>query len=63
MGVIDFVLALAQDMLLAAIPAVVIYNHLARTLAGLRGVLGDLSAGIQQVVSRDMDRNTKRPTP
>lgn len=61
-GIAEALLATALG-LVAAIPAVVIYNHLARTLAGLRGVLGDLSAGIQQVVSRDMDRNTKRHTP
>lgn len=61
-GIAEALLATALG-LVAAIPAVVIYNHLARTLAGLRGVLGDLSAGIQQLVSRDMDRKTKRHTP
>lgn len=54
-GIAEALLATALG-LVAAIPAVVIYNHFARTLAGLRGVLGDLSAGIQQVVSRDLDR-------
>ncbi|MGO1540192.1 MAG: tonB-system energizer ExbB [Luteimonas sp.] len=42
--------------LVAAIPAVVVYNHFTRTQGGLRGLLGDLSAGIQQLVSRDLDR-------
>ncbi len=49
--------------LVAAIPAVVIYNHFARTLADLRGTLGDVSAGIQQVVSRDLDRRTQGHVP
>lgn len=49
--------------LVAAIPAVVIYNHFARTLADLRGTLGDVSAGIQQVVSRDLDRRTQGAVP
>ncbi|MGP1664891.1 MAG: tonB-system energizer ExbB, partial [Rhodanobacter sp.] len=42
--------------LVAAIPAVVIYNHFSRMLAGIRGGLGDLSAGVQQLVSRDLDK-------
>lgn len=61
-GIAEALLATALG-LVAAIPAVVIYNHFARTLAGLRGVLGDLSAGIQQVVSRDLDRKTQRQVP
>ncbi|MGR4877140.1 tonB-system energizer ExbB [Pseudoxanthomonas sp. LARHCG66] len=58
-GIAEALLATALG-LVAAIPAVVIYNHFARTLAGVRGVLGDLSAGIQQVVSRDLDRRMQR---
>ncbi len=54
-GIAEALLATALG-LVAAIPAVVIYNHFTRTLAGLRGVLGDLSAGLQQLVSRDLDR-------
>lgn len=41
---------------MAAIPAVVIYTHFTRVLAGLRALLGDLSAAGQQRVSRDFDR-------
>lgn len=61
-GIAEALLATALG-LVAAIPAVVIYNHFARTLAGLRGVLGDLSAGIRQVVSRDLDRVMQRQAP
>ncbi|MGO1718900.1 MAG: tonB-system energizer ExbB [Luteimonas sp.] len=45
--------------LVAAIPAVIVYNHFTRTLAGLRGLSGDLSAGIQQLLSRDLDRTAR----
>ncbi|CAN7536935.1 tonB-system energizer ExbB [Pseudoxanthomonas sp. LjRoot143] len=61
-GIAEALLATALG-LVAAIPAVVIYNHFARTLASLRGVLGDLSAGIQQVVSRDLDRRAQGRAP
>jgi biopolymer transport protein ExbB len=54
-GIAEALLATALG-LVAAIPAVVIYNHLARRLGGLRQRLGDLSAGVQQLVSRDLDR-------
>lgn len=54
-GIAEALLATALG-LVAAIPAVVIYNHFSRRLAGLRGTLGDLSAGVQQIVSRDLDR-------
>ncbi|WP_340648546.1 tonB-system energizer ExbB [Pseudoxanthomonas winnipegensis] len=54
-GIAEALLATALG-LVAAIPAVVIYNHLARHLAGLRQCMGDLSAGVQQLVSRDLDR-------
>ena len=36
--------------LVAAIPAVLVYTHFSRVLAGLRGLLGDLSAAVQQLV-------------
>jgi biopolymer transport protein ExbB len=61
-GIAEALLATALG-LVAAIPAVVIYNHFTRTLAGLKGVLGDLSAGILQVVSRDLDRLPLRRLP
>ena len=38
--------------LVAAIPAVVIYNHLARVISGYRTLLGDASAQLLLMVSR-----------
>jgi biopolymer transport protein ExbB len=54
-GIAEALLATALG-LVAAIPAVVIYNHFTGVLAGLRALLGDLSAAVQQLVSRDLDR-------
>jgi len=54
--------------LAAAIPAVVIYNALARAILGYRALLGDASAATLRLVSRDLDRQgmpagaTRRPT-
>ena len=42
--------------LVAAIPAVMIYNVLARQTAHYRGYLGDASAQVMRLVSRDLDR-------
>jgi biopolymer transport protein ExbB len=38
--------------LVAAIPAVVIYNHLARVISGYRALLGDASAQLLLMISR-----------
>jgi len=54
-GIAEALLATALG-LVAAIPAVLIYNHFSRVLSGLRDVLGDVSAAVLQVVSRDLDR-------
>jgi biopolymer transport protein ExbB len=54
-GIAEALLATALG-LVAAIPAVVIYNHFARRLLALRAELGDVSASVQQLVSRDLDR-------
>jgi biopolymer transport protein ExbB len=54
-GIAEALLATALG-LIAAIPAVVIYNHFSRTLAAIRGLLGDLSSALQQIVSRELDR-------
>jgi len=54
-GIAEALLATALG-LVAAIPAVLIYNHFSRVLAGLRDALGDVSAAILLVVSRDLDR-------
>src|SRR5579871_1952356 len=50
-GIAEALLATAFG-LVAAIPAVVIYNHLARVIAGYRILLGDASAQLLLIVSR-----------
>jgi hypothetical protein len=42
--------------LVAAIPAVVVYNLLVRMIAGYRMQLGDASAEVLRLVSRDLER-------
>jgi len=58
-GIAEALLATALG-LVAAIPAVVIYNHLTRTIAAWRALLGDASAQVMLLVSRDQDRNALR---
>ena len=41
--------------LVAAIPAVVIYNAFARSIAGYRQILGDTAAAVERLLSRDLD--------
>jgi biopolymer transport protein ExbB len=53
-GIAEALLATAFG-LAAAIPAVVIYNVFARSIAGYRGQLGDASAEVLRLVSRDLD--------
>lgn len=55
-GIAEALLATATG-LVAAIPAVVIYNLFARGITGYRATLGDLSAAIQVLVSRDLDNH------
>jgi biopolymer transport protein ExbB len=50
-GIAEALLATALG-LVAAIPAVVIYNHLARVISGYRNLLGDASAQLLLMVSR-----------
>jgi len=54
-GIAQALLATAFG-LVAAIPAVMIYNVLARQTAQYRAYLGDASAGVMRLVSRDLDR-------
>jgi biopolymer transport protein ExbB len=54
-GIAEALLATACG-LVAAIPAVVIYNMFSRSIAGYRAVLGDASAETLRLVSRDLDR-------
>jgi biopolymer transport protein ExbB len=54
-GIAEALLATAIG-LVAAIPAVVIYNMFARSIAGYKANLSDASAAILQHLSRDLDR-------
>ncbi|HYY39032.1 MAG TPA: tonB-system energizer ExbB [Xanthobacteraceae bacterium] len=59
-GIAEALLATALG-LAAAIPAVVIYNVFARSIAGYRAGLGDAAAAVLRLVSRDLDRATGVP--
>ncbi len=56
-GIAEALLATALG-LVAAIPAVVIYNMFARSIAGYRAVLGDATAEVLRHLSRDLDRDS-----
>ena len=56
-GIAEALLATAIG-LVAAIPAVVIYNVFARAITGYRQLLADASAGVERLVSRDLDFKT-----
>lgn len=51
-GIAEALLATALG-LAAAIPAVVIYNHFSRRIAAYRALVGDTSAAVLRLVSRD----------
>lgn len=53
-GIAEALLATAIG-LVAAIPAVVIYNVFARSITNYRQVLADAGAGVERLVSRDID--------
>ena len=54
-GIAEALLATALG-LVAAIPAVFIYNQFARALASYKALVGDASAEVMRLVSRDLDR-------
>lgn len=56
-GIAEALLATAMG-LVAAIPAVVIYNAFARSIAARKATLGDASAEVLRLVSRDVDCRT-----
>jgi biopolymer transport protein ExbB len=56
-GIAEALLATAFG-LVAAIPAVMIYNVFARSISGYRATLGDAAAEIMRHLSRDLDRAT-----
>ena len=59
-GIAEALLATALG-LAAAIPAVVIYNMFARSIAAFRAGLGDAAAEVLRLVSRDLDRAAAVP--
>ena len=54
-GIAEALLATALG-LVAAIPAVVIYNHFSRRVTAYRALVGDTSAAVLRLVSRDLGR-------
>ena len=56
-GIAEALLATAMG-LVAAIPAVVIYNHFTRQIAATRALVNDGSASVMRLLSRDLDRNS-----
>jgi biopolymer transport protein ExbB len=59
-GIAEALLATAAG-LVAAIPAVLVYNFFSRSIAASRAELGDLAAAIMLLLSRDLDRGAARP--
>ncbi len=57
-GIAEALLATALG-LIAAIPAVIIYNVFARAIAGYRALLSDASGEILQHLSRDLERQAR----
>jgi biopolymer transport protein ExbB len=60
-GIAEALLATAFG-LAAAIPAVVIYNMFSRQIAGYRALMGDGSAEVLRLVSRDLDYQEAGPS-
>lgn len=58
-GIAEALLATAIG-LVAAIPAVIIYNAFARSVTAYRHLLADVGAGVERLVSRDYDLRTAR---
>ncbi|MBB4187980.1 tonB-system energizer ExbB [Sinorhizobium terangae] len=60
-GIAEALLATAIG-LVAAIPAVVIYNYFARSVGGYKLILADAAAAVERLVSRDLDHRHMRRT-
>ena len=60
-GIAEALLATAIG-LVAAIPAVVIYNHFSRGISAYRALVGDASEEVMRMTSRDLDRLSGRPS-
>ena len=62
-GIAEALLATAIG-LVAAIPAVLLYNHVTRIVSGYRARIGDVAALVERCLSRDLDRaDTAAPVP
>ncbi len=61
-GIAEALLATAIG-LVAAIPAVIVYNVFARSIAGYRALLSDASAEILRHLSRDLERRQRQAVP
>ena len=61
-GIAEALLATATG-LVAAIPAVIIYNMFVRGITGYRQVLADASTEVLRLLSRDLDRGLRAPSP
>jgi biopolymer transport protein ExbB len=57
-GIAEALLATAFG-LVAAIPAVIIYNHFARAIGGYKALVGDAAVAVLCLVSRDFDRGVR----
>ena len=57
-GIAEALLATAIG-LVAAIPAVIIYNHFARAIGGYKALIGDAAVGVLGPLSRDFDRGVR----
>jgi biopolymer transport protein ExbB len=60
-GIAEALLATAIG-LVAAIPAVLFYNQLSRSIAGYRALINEASSEVQRLVSRDLDRPVAGPS-
>ena len=61
-GIAEALLATAIG-LVAAIPAVLLYNHITRVVSGYRARIGDAAALVERCLSRDLDRRAEETTP
>lgn len=59
-GIAEALMATALG-LVAAIPAVLLYNHLTRAVGGYRAALTDAAALVERTLSRDLDRARRAP--
>lgn len=58
-GIAEALLATALG-LVAAIPAVMIYNHFTRQISAYKALVGDSAAAVLRLISRDLSRNTSQ---